>query len=245
MKTAEFMLAQDYLRYQKMLQALEAEVIQLPKGNLSFRTVDGRDYCHLQFRDANGVHNHRIQPAEIQQMQQAINRRKELKEEIKAFQQIIKKLEDKFPQLPTMAAALLSTKPTQQHISTTNHPEKPYRTAKGDYVRSKSEVIIADELYANHISYEYEKPLTLEGARYPVYPDFTIYTPHQKQVVLWEHCGLMNNQAYRDKWEWKKKAYERSGICEWNKNLIITYEAAGGDLNIDEIRQNVANLLQR
>lgn len=245
MKTAELMLAQDYLRYQKMLQALEAELLQLPKGILVFRTVKGHDYCHLQSRNSEGkVHNDRIQPAEIQQMQQAINRRKELKEEIRVFKQNIKKLENTFPQLPTIAAALLSTSLTQQHIST-QHPEKPYRTAKGDYVRSKSEVIIADELYANHISYEYEKPLSLEGARYPVYPDFTIYTPHQKQVVLWEHCGLMNDQSYRDKWEWKKKTYERSGICEWNKNLIITYEAAGGDLNIDEIRQNVANLLQR
>lgn len=245
LKTAELMLAQDYVRYQKMVQAMEAELVQLPKGALVFRNVKGHAYCHLQFRDAEGKNHHqRIPPAEIQQMQQSIQRRKEVKEEIRAYQQMIQKLEKVFPELPAVAATLFSEKSTQQNTSNP-YPEKPYRTAKGDYVRSKSEVIIADELYVNQIPYDYEKPLSLEGARYPVYPDFTICTPHQKQVVLWEHCGLMNDQSYRDKWERKKKLYERAGICEWKGNLISTYEATGGDLNMDVVRQHVANLAQR
>ncbi len=244
MTTAEFMLAQDYLRYQKMLQALEAEALQLPKGTLVYRFVGEHQYCHLQFRDAQGVHNQRVSKEEEEQTQQALQRRKELKSEIQDFQQYIKKLEKAFPQLPSIAATL-----SPQNIPIPNtsipNPKKPYRTAKGEFVRSKSELIIANELYANQISYEYEKPLTLQGCRYDVYPDFTIETPHQKQVVYWEHCGLMNDPSYRDKWEWKKQAYERNGICDWKNNLIITYESETGDFNTDMIRQNALNLLQR
>lgn len=234
MTIADQLLTQDYQRYQNMLQTLETELLQLPKGTLIYRTVDGHQYCHLQFRDSNGVHNQRITDDQQEQTKQAIQRRKELKREIQTLQQVLKKLEKTFPQLPSLSTTIQTL---------VQDSKKPYRTAKGDYVRSKSELIIANELYANQIPYDYEKPLSLVGCRYDVYPDFTIYTPHQNKIVYWEHAGLMTNPSYRDKWEWKKQAYERNGICEWKKNLIVTYETEAGDLNPDIVRQIVANLL--
>lgn len=238
MTIAEQLLAQDFLRYEKMLQTLQADFLQLPKGSLTTRRAKGHCYCHLQYRDEAGiVHNRRITDDQLEEVQQAIQRRKELKAEIQSLQQVLKKLEKSFPQLPTLSIEYQST-----HSNNTDS-KKPYRTAKGDYVRSKSELIIANELYANQISYDYEKPLSLEGCRYDVYPDFTIYTSRQNQVVYWEHAGLMTDPSYRDKWEWKKQAYERNGICEWKKNLIITYETEVGDLNPDIVRQIVTNLL--
>ena len=240
MTIAEQLLVQDFLRYEKMLQGMEEEFLQLPKGALVYRTVDGHQYCHLQFRDKQGsVHNQRIPENQIEEIKQTIQRRRELKIEIQSLQQALKKLEKAFPQLPALSVE------NQANHSPNTDSKKPYRTAKGDYVRSKSELIIANELYANQISYEYEKPLSLEGCRYDVYPDFTIYLPHQKQVVYWEHCGLMTDPVYRDRWDWKKQAYERNGICEWKKNLIITYESEAGDLNPDIIRQTIAGLLLR
>lgn len=240
MTIADQLLAQDYQRYQNMLQTLQTDFSQLPKGSLTTRHAKGHCYYHLQHRDEAGVvHNQRIKDDQLEEMQQAIQRRKELKAEIQSLQQVLIKLEKSFPQLPTLSIEY------QAIHSTNTDPKKPYRTAKGDYVRSKSELIIANELYAKQIPYEYEKPLSLEGCRYAVYPDFTIYTPHEKHVVYWEHCGLMNDPSYRDKWEWKKQAYERNGICEWKNNLIITYESEAGDFNTDMIRQNVLNLLQR
>lgn len=240
MTIAEQLLVQDYQRYQDMLQTLQADFSKLPKGSLTTRYAKGHCYCHLQYRDEAGVvHNQRIKDDRLQEMQQAIQRRKELKAEIQSLQQVLIKLEKSFPQLPTLSIEY------QAIHSTNTDSKKPYRTAKGDYVRSKSELIIANELYAKQIPYEYEKPLSLEGCRYAVYPDFTIYTPHEKQVVYWEHAGLMTDLYYRDKWERKRKSYERNGICEWNKNLIVTYESESGDLNTDLVRQIVTSLSLR
>ena len=47
-----------------------------------------------------------------------------------------------------------------------------HRTARGEMVRSKSEVIIADHLADKGVDYGYEQPLTIEGVT--KYPDFTI-----------------------------------------------------------------------
>lgn len=50
-----------------------------------------------------------------------------------------------------------------------------YYTMKNERVRSKSEKIIADELYMQKIPYKYELPIQLEnrGRIIEIYPDFT------------------------------------------------------------------------
>ncbi|MEE3440399.1 MAG: hypothetical protein VZR07_10670, partial [Ruminococcus sp.] len=47
-----------------------------------------------------------------------------------------------------------------------------FETQRGEIVRSKSEVIIADALYYANIPYHYEKPIKV-GDRV-IYPDFTV-----------------------------------------------------------------------
>jgi hypothetical protein len=48
-----------------------------------------------------------------------------------------------------------------------------HRTERGELVRSKSELVIADKLYARGIDYAYEQPLVLPNGHIR-YPDFTI-----------------------------------------------------------------------
>ena len=82
MDCVEEMIMLDYERYRLTLEALEAELAQLPKGNLVYRTSRNRQYCHLQYRDAGGVHNQRVRNAEIEGMQQLLVRRETLQESI-------------------------------------------------------------------------------------------------------------------------------------------------------------------
>jgi hypothetical protein len=49
-----------------------------------------------------------------------------------------------------------------------------HRTARGELVMSKSEVIIANELFRLGVEYSYEKPLRFEADTHPRYPDFTV-----------------------------------------------------------------------
>lgn len=71
-----------------------------------------------------------------------------------------------------------------------------YQTIRGDRVRSKSEMIIADRLWANGIPYKYECPLKV--GKKIIHPDFTILRLSDRKVLYHEHCGMVDNQEYAE-----------------------------------------------
>ena len=109
-----------------------------------------------------------------------------------------------------------------------------HRTVRGELVRSKSEVIIANALYYHHIDYVYESPLKIDGKT--KYPDFMIADDDTGEIWYWEHCGMMDDPKYKKRWEEKKKFYKENGIEE-GKNLIVTYDENGAldSENVDRI----------
>lgn len=107
-----------------------------------------------------------------------------------------------------------------------------HKTSRGELVRSKSEVIIADLLDAHGIDYEYEPELKLEGKIKR--PDFKIEDYDTGVVWYWEHCGMMDDPQYARRWEEKKACYKKNGIEE-GKNLIVTYDDHG---SIDSTKIN-------
>ncbi len=102
-------------------------------------------------------------------------------------------------------------------------------TERGERVRSKSEKIIADKLYALGIPYRYEYPLILEG-NIKIYPDFTILKMPAKEEVYLEHFGMMDKSEYVANVLYKLSTYERNGIY-LGVNLFITYETSKITLN--------------
>lgn len=115
-----------------------------------------------------------------------------------------------------------------------------YKTERGEMVRSKSEVIIANMLYENHIPYTYEKELDVGG--FKKIPDFTIEDEESGDIWYWEHCGMMNDDNYKKRWEAKKKFYAENGIVE-GKNLIITEEDGHG-FDSSEIKKIIDKYLK-
>lgn len=101
-----------------------------------------------------------------------------------------------------------------------------HRTENGELVRSKSEVLIADKLKERGIPYFYEKELWLDGVR--KIPDFTIEDNESGETYYWEHCGMMNDPDYVERWERKKRWYAEHGIVE-DENLIVSNEKGGWD----------------
>ena len=90
-----------------------------------------------------------------------------------------------------------------------------HRTRRGDLVRSKSEVIIADGLLAQGIrDYIYERPLVGPDG-IPRYPDFTIEDAESGITVYWEHLGLLEDPTYADRW--KKSS---PGIAKWTSSRV-------------------------
>jgi hypothetical protein len=80
-----------------------------------------------------------------------------------------------------------------------------HRTARGEAVISKSEVIVADALHDLGVDYAYEAPLQFPG-EIPRKPDFTVARTGQP-TVYWEHLGMLDLAGYRAGWEAKKAWY--------------------------------------
>lgn len=97
-----------------------------------------------------------------------------------------------------------------------------FYTAKGERVRSKSEIIIADLLKKEGIPYRYEYPLHLNGMGM-IYPDFTVLNVKERKEIYWEHLGMMDDPVYVEKALKKIASYEKNGIFP-GENLILTYE---------------------
>ena len=104
-----------------------------------------------------------------------------------------------------------------------------HKTRRGELVRSKSEVIIANELDHAGIPYEYEKELVLENDGMRI-PDFTIEDAETGKCFYWEHCGMLGDVEYARRWEEKKALYARHEIFE-DVNLIVSKDDLNGGID--------------
>ena len=119
--------------------------------------------------------------------------------------------------------------------------ERVYPTKKDEFVRSKSEVLLADMFYEMGVPYRYEAQLKLGKGKIR-YPDFTLLCVRTRELMYHEHFGLMDDEEYRRSCFAKLDEYRKNGIY-LGKNLIITYEAEGSYLNIKEIREQMRAVL--
>lgn len=119
-----------------------------------------------------------------------------------------------------------------------------HRTDRGHMVRSKSELVIANKLFAMSIPYEYERPL--DGSVDPrrLRPDFS-FVDAAGDLILWEHLGMLSRKDYAESWKWKKDWYEKNGFTE-GKNLFVTSDDERGGLDssaIERVAEQVRALL--
>jgi hypothetical protein len=108
-----------------------------------------------------------------------------------------------------------------------------HRTERGELVRSKSEVLVANLLHQLNVSYEYETPFIGADGRV-VRPDFAAPTDFGG-TVLWEHLGMLTDPRYAAKWAAKKAWYSRNGVLPLEEGggprgtLVVTDDLCGVD----------------
>ena len=85
-----------------------------------------------------------------------------------------------------------------------------HRTIRGELVRSKSELVIANFLHSIGLPYIYERELpgTVDNDR--LRPDFS-FIDDAGDVILWEHLGMLDRPGYAEGWDWKRAWYARNG----------------------------------
>ena len=124
--------------------------------------------------------------------------------------------------------------------SNKKHPDQlSFSCPSGNLVRSKSEVFIDMALNQHGIPYRYECELVLENKSF--YPDFTIMHPMTKELIYWEHLGMMDDQTYL------KNAYSKlSFYADYDiypgKNLILTFETRANPFSFSDAEAALGQL---
>ena len=101
--------------------------------------------------------------------------------------------------------------------------ERNLPTSGGIFVRSKSELVIAEKLHTYDIPFHYEEVIPI--GRYEYSADFT-FECKGNELLYWEHAGMMDDSYYADKHMKKLQMYHSIGI-DLGKNLITTYDVDG------------------
>ncbi len=116
-----------------------------------------------------------------------------------------------------------------------------YVTNRGEHVRSKSELLIANRLNEKGIPYRYEYPLQLKNRTF--HPDFTILRMSDRQEVYLEHLGKMGDRKYAADNIDKINEYALNGIVQGDK-LFFTMETDDVPFNTESFDALIENRLR-
>lgn len=243
-------------------------MVGVPEGGLTHQTKNGRAYYYHQTKNSDGktwrktyIKKKESALAEkLAQKEYLEDIKMKLKEQIQvlsnfaatynetALEQIYDDLPEERKQLITPLVPSVREKMKAWNEETYEpysaySEHKIYETERGEMVRSKSEVIIANRLYLHRrdIDYKYERPLILQeknGNEVIIHPDFTIINKHTGKIFYYEHAGKMDDPRYAIDFVKKIELYVANDILQ-GKNLLITYEAAGAPLSVSCVRKVV------
>ena len=176
-----------------------------------------------------------------------LHQKREFENQLKALNNNIPLLErviTKYISLESVFSDIHSAPQVRASQNLYKKDELIYLTSAGIYVRSKGEAIIIDVLWQHNIPFYYEKKLILfdeKGQKVVVYPDITILLP-QRELLLWEHNGMLSNEEYRRRNNRKMELYFLNGFYQ-PKNLIVTADGPNGEFSIPDIYRIVDGLI--
>ena len=258
-------------RLEKALQEMESALEQAPKGYLKIRKKKGHDFYYHRYKDED---NNKSLEQYIEKRNEGLIKKlaqKSYYTKMKPFLQKElttlqfyrdnynpEKADEMFDSLPPERKNLIvPVRMTpgerirrwncEQYEPCKKHPENLiFETEKGEMVRSKSEVIIANLLNQNEkdLLYKYERPLELKNGReiFVVHPDFTILNIHTGKITYWEHAGRMDDFKYLNKHIQKMYLYEVNQLFT-GEHVIVTYETTNSPLNIQSVKRYIQRLI--
>ena len=227
----------------KTIMSIEKKIALLPNGRILIRHRKNKAYYYLRVDGAKDKYLSRKDNELISHLLQ----KRYLKEVLKAAKNelaALEKMQDIYSE--TLSEEIYGNLPDAQKLGVEpiilgDGPDvrqwlnEPYvrksfkkgapvfKTLKGDRVRSKSEMIIADRLYVNGIPYKYECPLKVGGKI--IHPDFSIIRMSDHKIIYHEHCGKMDDKEYFNDLVDRINLYNQSGILQGNR-LTFTFETS-------------------
>ena len=119
--------------------------------------------------------------------------------------------------------------------------DQEFYTAKGERVRSKSEILIADALLRHDVPYLCEVPVYDNGVIFAA-PDFKCLNKRLRKVFYWEHLGKLGEPDYANR---NVKKLEKYALAEDfdESSLVLTCETDGHPLNTKVIEAKIRKYL--
>ncbi len=268
MRRMETMLKEEIIQLREEVSKAKKRLEKAPKGNLRVRKWKGVVEYYYRNKEngskdesrENGRYlrkNELVFAGKLAQRDYDILFVKRAEERIKAIERFLEAYEKNCPKKLykktnpyrkiLIIPAVLSDEEFVKQWKEVEYKGKPFEedeniilTEKGERVRSKSEKIIADKLFALGIPYRYEYPLTLSNG-VKIYPDFTILRMPERKEVYLEHFGMMDDPDYAETALYKLSSYEKNGIYP-GVNLFVTYETGKKALNTKSLDGLVRSL---
>ena len=119
--------------------------------------------------------------------------------------------------------------------------DQEFYTAKGERVRSKSEILIADALLRNNIPYRLEFPV-YDGKIIIGAPDFKCLNVRLRKDYYWEHLGKLGEEDYSNRNVKKLAQYTLADDFDETR-LILTFETDKHPLNTKVIEAKIRRYL--
>lgn len=110
-----------------------------------------------------------------------------------------------------------------------------HRTERGDFVRSKSELVVSNLLHTLGINYHYEKQITGRHTGGTMLPDF-VFVTSKDELIVWEHLGMLDNPEYKKRWRIKQQWYEDNDFI-LGVNLFVSRDQPDGSLDSQVLRK--------
>lgn len=251
------MLEQE-LRYQQNIKQIYlGELRHLPEGSLSLLHIKGKDYFY-KYEKGKRTYlgaDRKIEVENLQKRKVMVTCLKKIdqnqvlmKQFLKRYQSIdlnyIRENLSKAYQNGSLDVYSARDKEItkwgdQEYQRSDKFPEAlVHRTLKGDFVRSKSEVIIANNLYMKGIEYRSEE-LTKVGSHIFA-PDFKILVPSTRKIKLLEHFGMMHDPEYRERALWKISTYIENGYRPY-EDILFTFDDLNGNTDAKNLDVLITN----
>ena len=269
MKNFIEIVKKEVLQLENAIKKVDLFLNHAPEGCLKWQNKNGKTYYYHQFMKDNKWVRRYIKKAELSlaktlaQKQYYISIRPILEKMLDEIKRFIKKcplneLEEIYDNLsverknlvmPLQASAKEKVKQWETEVYEKNlmYPENlRFETEKGDMVRSKSEVIIANILYRNrkNILYKYERPLEVieNGRQKTIYPDFTILNKHTGEITYWEHAGRMDDPYYANDFVKKMNTYIANDLLP-GRDVVVSFESQSTPLDIKVVKRLVKQII--
>ncbi|MDO4476024.1 MAG: hypothetical protein Q4B59_04500 [Lachnospiraceae bacterium] len=249
---------------QSLIRDITQSLKQMPDGMVR-GSKHGKGWQYY-FRKNKADKNGKYIPKKQMKLAMALGQKEYDQRVIKAAQAELRELirlqkisekglvEDKYEQLTKGIQALVTPveKPIEEFLQ--EWMKQPYESKefaegapefyseKGERMRSKSEVFIANLLHKYDIPYLYEKPLYLNGFGL-VHPDFTLMSRRRREEIYLEHFGMLDDAEYTDKFVQKLFAYEKNGFF-LGERLLMTYETGRMQLNMRVVEEHIRHIAE-